>query len=139
MTNGTENSVVLLTSTEKSGQPWLLLLLHYHENTTLIWKTYFGTAPTSAKTAERRQVDYTRNLQVISGHLLTPALARRAGPARSRRLRQPRRSARAGSAGPGRLPFRDLARLPPRFPIPSQPSRLPRESSSRILGLSPWE
>src|SRR5271166_4156757 len=45
MTNGTENSVVLLTSTEKSGQPWLLLLLHYHENTTLIWKTYFGTAP----------------------------------------------------------------------------------------------
>src|SRR5271166_3656284 len=45
ITNGTENSVVLLTSTEKSGQPWLLLLLHYHENTTLIWKTYFGTAP----------------------------------------------------------------------------------------------
>src|SRR5271157_1750509 len=25
----------------------------------------------SAKTAERRQIDYTRNLQVISGHLLT--------------------------------------------------------------------
>src|SRR5271167_3253726 len=45
ITNGTENSVALLTSTEKSGQPWLLLLLHYHGNTTLIWKTYFGTAP----------------------------------------------------------------------------------------------
>src|SRR5271167_4500764 len=48
ITNGTENSVALLTSTEKSGQPWLLLLLHYHGNTTLIWKTYFGTAPNSA-------------------------------------------------------------------------------------------
>src|SRR5208337_4216870 len=45
ITNGTENSVVLLTSTEKSGEPRLLLLLHYHGNTTLIWKTYFGTAP----------------------------------------------------------------------------------------------
>src|SRR5271166_7178690 len=45
ITNGTENSVVLLTSTEKSGEPWLLLLLPYHGNTTLIWKTYFGTAP----------------------------------------------------------------------------------------------
>src|SRR5208337_3820991 len=53
ITNGTENSVVLLTSTEKSGEPWLLLLLPYHGNTTLIWKTYFGTAPKVARQTQR--------------------------------------------------------------------------------------
>src|SRR5271166_6835430 len=69
MTNGTENSVVLLTSTEKSGQPWLLLLLHYHKNTTLIWKTYFGTAPNNRVTFS----PVVRHLFTRGCHLFTKA------------------------------------------------------------------